>query len=50
MNSMFYLFSAYAIIWIVIFSYLLGISRRQDKLVDSVKQLKEELKGKTSRE
>ncbi len=44
-----YLIAAYLIMWIVIFAYILNISRRQHRLEEEVTRLQQLLdKGKTN--
>ena len=40
-----YVFAAFAIVWIVVFSYLLVLSSRQRKLGREIESLKGALKG-----
>lgn len=38
-----YLFFAFGAIWVILFGYLVSLSRREQKLSDEVQALKEEL-------
>ncbi len=39
MSNMFYLFFAYAIIWVVLFAYILGLTKRQEKLLSFLEEI-----------
>lgn len=44
MDNAWYLFSAYSIVWIIIFLYSYGISKRQQSLENQIAEMKEALK------
>ena len=47
-NNIPYLFAAYAITWAVFFGYLFFTSRRQNELEREVRELREELDGRSA--
>lgn len=44
-----YIFAAYAIVWAVVFGYVLLLINRQRQLHQAINSLKESLKGKESK-
>jgi CcmD family protein len=44
MNSLGFLFWAYAIVWAALFIYLIGLGRRQARLLKEIAALREELR------
>lgn len=46
MDAFIYLFAAYSIVWIALFGYLFGLSRKQRKLTRDVETLKKYLETK----
>jgi len=45
-NIMSYLFTAYSIIWVVLFLYIFSIFKRQKKLSDEIRSLKQMIEEK----
>ncbi|MGA1845506.1 CcmD family protein [Deferribacter abyssi] len=45
MKNLWYLFSAYMVIWILIFGYLLKINSKVKVLISKVDSLESEIKG-----
>jgi len=41
-----YLFAAYSIIWVVLFAYILSLSRRQQKFQEEITRLQQLLEGR----
>jgi len=45
-NLRYYLFPAYLVIWLLLFGYVLGLSRKQKSLIKEIEDLKRILAGK----
>ncbi len=46
MNGLLYLFAAFAVIWIVLFLYMFGLSRQQRALRREIEMIRDHLTGK----
>lgn len=46
MDSLFYLFLGYTVVWVLIFFYTLRLGKRQAKVAEELELLKKSFKGK----